>query len=157
LTEEESNKVISAIHVTAGLLGYWPDEPYGEVIENRGSQVTFSALGQDAPIELKEAWDKNGSKREQFRKTLASLLLEFDVRSGGSTSIDVTKVGIDKSHGMDELIKRSYLSPDDVLFVGDRLEPGGNDYPVVRTGVNCYPVDSPEDTLQLIKDLLKAV
>jgi hydroxymethylpyrimidine pyrophosphatase-like HAD family hydrolase len=66
-------------------------------------------------------------------------------------------VGIDKAHGIDELVKRCHLLPDDVLFVGDRLEPGGNDYAVVRTGVNCYPVDSPEDTLQIIKDLLKAV
>jgi hydroxymethylpyrimidine pyrophosphatase-like HAD family hydrolase len=85
------------------------------------------------------------------------LLLEFDVNSGGSTSIDITKVGIDKSFGIDELVNRCHLDRDDILFVGDRLEPGGNDYAVVRTGVNCYPVDSPEDTLQLIKDLLKAV
>jgi len=157
LTEEESSKIISAIHVTAGLLGYWPEDPYGEVIEHRGSQITFSALGQDAPIDLKQAWDKSGDKKDRFRRTLASLLLEFDVHSGGSTSIDITKVGIDKAHGIDELVKRCHLLPDDVLFVGDRLEPGGNDYAVVRTGVNCYPVDSPEDTLQLIKDLLKAV
>jgi phosphomannomutase len=157
LTEEESKKIISAIHVTAGLLDYWPEDPYGEVIENRGSQITFSALGQDAPIDLKQAWDKNGDKRERFRRTLASLLLEFDVHSGGSTSIDITKVGIDKAHGIDELIKRTHLQPDDVLFVGDRLEPGGNDYAVMRTGVNCYPVANPQETLQLIKDLLKAV
>jgi HAD superfamily hydrolase (TIGR01484 family) len=156
LSEEEIERITQNIHVTAALLGEWPENPHGAVIENRGTQVTFSALGQNAPIEEKELWDPTGVRKDRFRRTLASLLLEFDVRSGGSTSIDITKVGIDKGFGIDELIKRTGLKPDDVLFVGDRLDEGGNDHSVMRTGANCYPVDGPLDTLQLIKDLLKA-
>lgn len=153
-TPAQADRIISVLHVSAALLGYWPDNPYGDVIDNRGAQITFSALGQDAPVELKEAWDKDRSKREKMRATVASMLPEFDVKSGGSTSIDITRLGIDKSYGIDELSKRTRINLSDILFVGDRLDPGGNDYPVVRTGVDFQHVFSPEETLVLIRNLL---
>jgi HAD superfamily hydrolase (TIGR01484 family) len=153
-TPAQGERIISVLHVSAALLGVWPDNPYGEVIDNRGSQITFSALGQDAPLEEKEAWDPDKSRRDQLRRTVSSMLPEFDVRSGGSTSIDITRLGIDKSYGIYELCKRTHISPDSILFVGDRLEPGGNDFPVIGTGVDFQHVFSPEETLVLIRNLL---
>jgi HAD superfamily hydrolase (TIGR01484 family) len=153
-TSAQVERVISVLHISAALLGYWPENPYGEVIDNRRAQITFSALGQNAPIEIKEAWDPDGSKREKMRSAVASMIPEFDVRSGGSTSIDITKLGIDKSYGIDELSKRARIAIGDILFVGDRLDPGGNDYPVIRTGVDFQHVLSPEETLVLIRNLL---
>jgi HAD superfamily hydrolase (TIGR01484 family) len=153
-TEEQVTKVISNIEVAAELLGYWPENPYGDVIENRGSQITFSALGQDAPRELKETWDPSGEKRDKLRRSLSALMVEFDVRSGGSTSVDVTRTGIDKGFGIYELSKRTFIKRENILFVGDRLDVGGNDYSVRRTGVDCVSVDSPEETLKLIKQLI---
>ena len=153
-TPAQAEKIVNSIHVSAALLGVWPENPYGEVIENRGAQITFSALGQDAPLEDKEAWDPDKSKRDKMRRALSSLIPEFDVRSGGSTSVDITRLGIDKGYGIRELCDRTKILPKEVLFVGDRLEPGGNDFPVISTGVDFQHVFSPEETLVLIRNLL---
>lgn len=155
-TEEQAQRVISCLEVSAELLGYWPENPYGKVIENRGSQITFSALGQDAPRELKEAWDPSGDKKDKLRRSVSSLLIEFDVRSGGSTSVDVTRTGIDKGFGMYELHKRTHIPLESILFIGDRLDVGGNDYPVIAIGVDYKQVKNPDETLRIIKKLVKA-
>jgi phosphomannomutase len=155
-TEEQSKKIIDCLEVSAELLGYWPEDPYGKVIENRGSQITFSALGQDAPRELKESWDPSGEKKDKLRRSVSSLLIEFDVRSGGSTSVDVTRTGIDKGFGMYELHKRTHIPLENILFIGDRLDVGGNDYPIIAVGVDYKQVKSPYETLRIIKKLVKA-
>ena len=155
LTDDEVFKIVQVMHVSAALHGYWPEKPYGDVIENRGSQVTFSALGQEAPLEDKASWDPDGDKREALRRTIESFLPQFDVRAGGSTSIDVTKAGIDKGFGVYELMRRTGLGIRDVLFIGDRLDPSGNDYPVIRTGVMVQPVSNVNETIKHIKSLIK--
>jgi HAD superfamily hydrolase (TIGR01484 family) len=154
-TKDQSDSIKAVVRVAAALHGFWPEKAYGPIIEDRGGQITYSALGQQAPRGEKEAWDPDGSKRESFRKTLSSMLPRFDVKSGGSTSVDITKLGIDKGYGIYELLKRNRLSPDQVLFIGDRLEQGGNDYPVHRTGVKIQAVSGPQETLVHVKNLLK--
>lgn len=147
-------EVKSRLKEVAESLGLWEKNPWGEIIEDRGTQVTFSALGQQAPLEAKREWDPDKSKRTILVETLAPLLSNLEVRSGGSTSIDITAKGIDKAYGMRKLLGKSGLEPSEVLFVGDRLDPEGNDYPVVSTGIPCQAVSGPGDTLQLINEIL---
>lgn len=80
-------------------LGLWAEETWGPALEDRGSQVTYSALGQAAPVDAKLAWDPDNSKKEALRAYAAERLPDLEVRSGGSTSIDITKRGIDKAYG----------------------------------------------------------
>jgi hypothetical protein len=68
---------------------------WGEPIEDRGSQITFSALGQQAPLEEKKRWDPDFTKRKKIKAVLENLIPEFSVHLGGTTSVDVTKPGID--------------------------------------------------------------
>ena len=157
LKPEQQKKIEDALAVSAELLGFWPETSYGQVIDNRGCQITFSALGQDAPEELKIAWDKDGSKKESLRSLVATMLPEFEVRSGGSTSIDVTRVGIDKGFAIRELSVRTNIKLENIMFIGDRLDVGGNDYPVMSTGVYCKSVSNPNETLQYVKKLLKTL
>jgi len=157
LKKEQSKRIQKSLRLSAELLGFWPKEPYGRVIEDRGCQVTFSALGQKAPEELKAKWDKDGSKKRILRNTVAELLPEFEVRSGGSTSIDVTKVGVDKGFAIRELSVRASIPLENISFVGDRLDVGGNDYPVLSTGADCQSVAGPAETLQLIRKLLQTI
>jgi HAD superfamily hydrolase (TIGR01484 family) len=146
----------TALETVARELGYWePDERvHGDRIEDRGSQVTFSALGQQAPPDAKAAWDPGGAKRDAMRRRLDGLLPHLEVRAGGSTSIDVTARGIDKAYGLRRLMELLDLRPDEVLFVGDRLEPGGNDHPVVALGVATRAVRHEGETLDVIADVL---
>ena len=125
-------------------------------VEDRGSQITFSALGQDAPLEEKRAWDPDGGKKEALRAACAALLPELEVRSGGSTSVDVTRKGIDKAYGIGELSSQTGIAVSDMLFVGDRLDEGGNDYPVLRLGIDAHPVGGWRDTARFVEEYATA-
>jgi hypothetical protein len=157
LTEDESKRVVQTLEGAAKSLGLWEENPHGDIIENRGPQITFSALGQKAPAELKKAWDPTGKKKNLMRNYVAQLLPDLEVRSGGSTSIDVTMKGADKAYGIESLLDLTRLTKDEILFIGDRLDENGNDYPVLKTGVECISTTGPEYTLVIINDLLQAV
>ncbi len=131
-------------------------ESYGELIEYRGGQVSFSALGQRAPIALKKAWDPDKVKRARLQEVIASKLPGYTVAMGGSTTIDVTKHGIDKAYGIHQLCERLHLSEHDVLYVGDELIRGGNDEAVFRTNAQVRSVATPQETKRVILELLSA-
>jgi len=48
-------------------------------------------------------WDHDFSKRIKIKAILDTYIPEFSVRMGGTTSIDVTKPGIDKAYGIRKL------------------------------------------------------
>lgn len=128
-----------------------PIKTHGEVIEDRGTQITFSALGQKAPLEEKEMWKaENEAQRQKIAAALRKLLPEFMVATGGFTSIDVTKKGIDKAYGIWQIEKLLETPITEMLFVGDALYPGGNDYAVVQTGIETIAVAGPEEVKKLI-------
>jgi len=107
---------------------------WGEVIEDRGSQITFSALGQQAPLAEKNKWDPDFAKRKKITALLDALIPEFSVRMGGATSVDVTKHGIDKGYGIRKLRDILHIPIDEMIFIGDAMFPGGNDYPAKEAG-----------------------
>ena len=154
LSARQKAKIIAALEHGADALGYRPAKLWGPQTEDRGTQVTFSALGQEAPGAEKEAWDPDGSKKRKLRDSVAKQLPEFGVRVGGLTSIDVTKPGVDKAYGMKKLIEMLGLTKKDVLFVGDRLRKGGNDYPVKAMGLDCLAVSGWRDTALVVRAIL---
>jgi HAD superfamily hydrolase (TIGR01484 family) len=127
---------------------------YGDIVEHRGPQVTISALGQDAPIALKDAWDSDGTKKRTLRDAVAKRLPLFDVKTGGATSVDVTQHGVNKAYGVREFGKLINANPADMLYVGDALYEGGNDEVVKETGIATKQVSGPDETKQVIADLL---
>jgi phosphomannomutase len=145
-TADEKAKIISSLNKALAVAGFKPEKVWGEVIEDRGSQVTFSALGQQAPLEEKEKWDPDFTKRKKIKAILDTFIPEFSVRMGGSTSIDVTKPGIDKAYGIGKLRDLLGISLEDMIFIGDALFPGGNDYPVKEAGVVSISVRGPKET-----------
>ena len=105
LTPKEKQQAIAALEQASKQLGYWREDPYGEIIEDRESQITYSALGQKAPSDEKYAWDPDGHKKRKLRDAVAELLPNLEVRAGGTTSIDVTRIGIDKAYGVEKLMQ----------------------------------------------------
>lgn len=154
LTDDEKARALAAVEEEARRLGVWESETWGDILEDRGSQITFSALGQSAPLAAKVEWDPTGSKKSALRSAVASRLPDLEVRSGGSTSVDITHRGIDKAYGMRQLASETGISLDDMLFVGDRLDEDGNDYPVLAMGVTCHAVEGWEDTADFLAELL---
>ncbi|MDO5747831.1 MAG: HAD-IIB family hydrolase [Actinomycetaceae bacterium] len=155
IPDDIRQKVIRITEATARQMGLWEAHVWGKRIEDRGSQITFSALGQDAPAEEKSLWDPTGDKRKSLAAKIQAQCPELDVHSGGSTSVDMTMRGIDKAYGMKELMNRLDLSPSEIIFYGDRLDESGNDYPVTTTGVTCVMVKKWEDTLEHVEALVQ--
>lgn len=153
-SEKEKASILKALKEGVRQAGYDKEQLWGEQIEDRGSQITFSALGQEAPVDAKESWDPDNSKKLKVRDIVAGLLPRFEVRTGGSTSIDITKLGVDKAYGMQKLCDILQISHDDVLFMGDRMQEGGNDYPVKAMGIDSLEVSHWQDTARSLQAIL---
>lgn len=157
LTEDEKKNIAEVTEEAARGAGLWPENPYGEVIEDRGSQVSISFLGQQAPAEKKYEWAaKYSGDRLKVRSIIAEKLPDFEVRAGGSTTIDITRIGIDKAYGMQKLVETLDISKEEILFIGDKLEEGGNDYPVKAMGIDSIAVERWEDTSLVLEGILGA-
>ena len=137
-----------------GVAGFKIEKLWGEQIEDRGSQITFSALGQQAPLEEKEKWDSDFAKRKKIQAILDTLIPEFSVRIGGSTSVDITKPGIDKAYGIRKLRDLLGISLEEMIFIGDALYVGGNDYPAEQAGVVSIPVRDPNETKRVTQAII---
>jgi len=149
-----SEKLVEAIEAS-GVEVPGEDELYGERIEYRDSQVSWSAYGQEASLEKKKDWDPDHAKRRQIIAVLAPLLPEYEIKSGGTTTIDITQKGINKGFAVEELARMLGTTPEKCVYAGDALFEGGNDEAVIRTGINTRKVLSPEDTQELIHSWLK--
>lgn len=152
----DKQRIIESLTKAAEECGYLEKNPYGEIVEDRLSQITFSACGQEAPPEIKYAWDPDTKKRQKIRDKVLPLLPDYEVRIGGTTSIDVTRPGIDKAYGMEKLMEALEIGKDEILFVGDKLGEGGNDYPVKAMGIDTIAVERWEDTALVIETIIKS-
>lgn len=153
-TDGEKEKIISSLKQAIGLSDFKAEGTWGEQIEDRGSQITFSALGQQAPIEEKKKWDPDFTKRKKMKTLLDNLIPEFSVRLGGTTSVDVTKPGIDKAYGIRKLRDILGIAIQEMIFIGDALFPGGNDYPAKEAGVVSIQVRDPNETKRVIEAIV---
>ncbi|WAB84048.1 HAD-IIB family hydrolase [Microcella daejeonensis] len=157
LTDDERATTMRVLQEEAERLGLWESRTWGPILEDRQSQITFSALGQSAPVDAKKAWDPDGSKKEMLRAAVAARTPSLEVRSGGSTSVDVTRRGIDKAYGMRKLIDITGIPADEILFIGDRLDEGGNDFPVIAVGVATQAVEGWTETAEYVHRLVDSL
>lgn len=160
-TAEEKQSIIKALAEGLEESGYKAAKTYGETIEDRDSQITLSILGQeivaelgDEGVRIKEEWDPDASKKMKIRDIVQAKIPTFSVRAAGATSIDVTKPGVDKAYGIEKLLAATGFTKEEILFMGDRIVPGGNDYPVEEMGVDCISVRSWEDTAYAIEGIV---
>jgi len=150
----EKQKITASLEQATAPLQRDIGKTWGEVIEDRGSQITYSALGQLAPLEDKKKWDPDFAKRGQIKAILDTLIPEFAVGLGGATSIDVTRHGIDKGYGIRKLRDVLHIAIDEMIFVGDALFPGGNDYPAKQAGALSIEVREPHETKRVVEAIL---
>ncbi len=150
-SSQQKEKIIGALEQAIEMSGFRPEKVWGELIEDRGSQITFSALGQLAPLEEKKKWDPDFAKRKKMKALLDTLIPEFSVRLGGATSVDVTKPGIDKGYGIRKLRDVLGVAIVEMIFIGDALFPGGNDYAAKEAGALSIQVRDPNETKRVIE------
>jgi hypothetical protein len=153
-TPEEKTKIVASLNKALAESGVNVDRIWGEAIEDRGSQITYSALGQRAPLEEKEKWDPDYAKRKKITALVDKLIPEFSVRMGGATSIDITKPGIDKAYGIRKLRDVLNITLQEMIFIGDAIFPGGNDYPPEQAGVVSVCVEGPQETKRVVEAII---
>ncbi|MDO7844380.1 HAD-IIB family hydrolase [Sphingomonas immobilis] len=145
-TPEERDQILTALNKAWDEAGFGGEQTWGERIEDRGSQITLSALGQQAPLEAKEHWDPKQEKRRKLQGILKTMIPDHSVNIGGATSVDITRAGIDKAYGMRRLCEHAGIAFENILFMGDAIYPGGNDDPVRAAGIDSIKVRDVADT-----------
>jgi HAD superfamily hydrolase (TIGR01484 family) len=153
-SSDEKTKILAAFDASLEATGFKPEKTWGERIEDRGSQITFSALGQEAPIVEKEHWDPDFAKRKIIQADLRTRLPELSINMGGATSIDITQKGVDKAYGLQKLRDASGIQLEQMMFIGDAIFPGGNDYPAKELGLKTVRVKDPDGTLAAIAGIV---
>ncbi len=157
LTDAEKSKVMRALAEAMAETGFTepPAHVWGERIEDRGALIAFSALGQEAPTDAKKAWDPDKKKRRPLAEALIKRLPDFEVKMNAMTTIDITRKGITKAYGIRKLSEFTATPISDMVYIGDALFPGGNDEVVKETGVVTREISGPDETMQVIKELLE--
>jgi len=130
----------------------------GNHIEHRGSMINFSVVGRNANMSQRSEyviWDQARSERENFAQQVNERFAEHNLSAtvGGETGIDITAQGLDKRQALRWV-------DTDVIFMGDRCEPGGNDYSFAQALHNdnrfnhtVIPVTGWTETWQHLKNL----
>lgn len=152
--ESDREAILGALKTALDQAGLRPAHIYGEQIEDRGSQITFSALGQEAPLDAKAAWDPDAVKRKALKAILDPMLPDYAINIGGATSIDITRKGVDKAYAIRKLSSALGIGPGDMLFLGDAIFPGGNDYAVKAAGLDTVRVRDVEETKRVIEAII---
>ncbi|MBP6857663.1 MAG: HAD-IIB family hydrolase [Candidatus Pacebacteria bacterium] len=132
-----------------------PEMEVGTKIEDRGTQISFAALGIDASIEEKKLWDHDQEKRKKIVNFIKPLLPETDIFIAGTTTIDILPKGITKGVMLRKMLSKRTLLDTDLLFIGDALFEGGNDYEVKKEGFNTISTTGPKETAKIIESILE--
>jgi hydroxymethylpyrimidine pyrophosphatase-like HAD family hydrolase len=105
-------------------------------------------------LDEKGKWDPDYAKRKKIKALLDTYIPEFSVRMGGATSIDITKPGIDKAYGIRKLRDLLGISLKEMIYIGDALFVGGNDYPAQEAGVVSIPIRDPRETKRVTETII---
>lgn len=150
----ERGKIIRALDDAVAQAGLTDEKIWGDKVEDRGTQITFSGLGQQAPLDAKKAWDPDFTKRRKLQSILRMMLPDLSINVGGSTSVDITRKGIDKAYAVRRLIDQSGIAGEAILFLGDAIYPGGNDDPVRAAGYDTIAIRDVAETMNVVRGLI---
>jgi phosphomannomutase len=158
---ELTNKLKSMLDVIL-MASPYPDR-YGNHIEDRGSMLNFSVVGRDCnqlQREIFYGWDNKHNERKKISNVIKEKFPELDAVLGGQISIDIYPKGNDKSQVLEHIKDRNVVSTktDEFIFIGDRTEKGGNDYPLaklMKETDNCsyYHTEGWKQTKKILKEL----
>lgn len=154
-SDEEKKSILESMDEVLDLLDLRPEKTRWELVEDRWSQITFSALGQEAPLEEKSVRDPDFKKRNVIKAELEKKIPNFSINSGWATSIDITMKWVDKAFWIRKIIENFPVDIDELLFIWDAVFPWWNDYPPFTIWVDSIKTDWVEHTKSIIKKLLK--
>ncbi len=108
--------------------------------------VNFSTLGRGADRsqrELYRAWDHSTGERRKLAVLIEQGCERLTATVAGETGIDLYPRGWDKSQLADQFV--------DIVFFGDRTEPGGNDHTLVQRSGRVHTVANWQETRAILR------
>ena len=152
LTVPEKEKIMDALYAALHESGYSePLQKYGKVIEDRGTQITFSGLGQEAPLELKAMWDPDHAKRKRIIEYLTPRIPGFEARIGGSSSIHITRSGSNKVFGITQMSRRLKIPVSQMIYLSSELGEESYRQSIEATGMATISVKDPTETARILE------
>lgn len=129
-----------------------------DLIEDRGSQISYSLIGHHEDLQKKREFDPGAKKRIAILEDHSSWVTKLrdasiEVAAGGTTCFDFMLLGCNKGSNVLRLTEREGWKKEDSLYVGDALEPGRNDETVIGV-IPTHAVKDPDETFGFIKSNL---
>ncbi|MFZ2252941.1 MAG: HAD-IIB family hydrolase [Minisyncoccia bacterium] len=150
LSDLHQQEILNHIELLKGLLDHELREEWAP-IENRGAQITFSPIGNTAPVDIKMGYDPDRKKRNLLLERVPFVSDELIVKIGGSTSLDYIHKDRHKGSNVAKLIAHKGWHKDDCVYFGDGLFPGGNDEAVIGV-IDTHPVNDHRHTYDILKE-----
>lgn len=154
-SEEEKKKILNSMNEVMDLLNLIPEKTRWDIVEDRWSQITFSALWQNAPLEKKIVWDPDFKKRKVIKAELEKRIPDFSINAWWSTSIDITMKWVDKAFAIKKIMEYNPFKMEDILFIWDAIFQGWNDYPPFIIWTDCIKTNWVEHTKEIIRNLIE--
>lgn len=151
LSPAEKNEIMAHIR---SIPRTWPVKDENDLIEDRGSQISYSLIGHHEDIGKKEAFDPGGTRRVALLAQHPLTSDAVEVKIGGTTTFDYFKKGKNKGYNVARYIEMHQWKKEECVYVGDALFPGGNDEAVVGV-IAVKQVSGPDDTARFIENILK--
>ena len=125
-----------------------------DLVQDRGCQVSYSLIGHNADKTEKKNFDPTGAIRAELLEKAPFVCPHMTVKIGGTTCLDYISETGTKAHNLVKLLGAEELQ--NSIYIGDQLYDGGNDCDVKNIkGLKTHQVSGPEETLSLIRELLK--
>ncbi|MES2087436.1 MAG: HAD-IIB family hydrolase [Patescibacteria group bacterium] len=154
LSAEEKRQIMDHINlVRQEFKNLFVDVDENDLIQDRGCQITFSFVGHNAELTRKEKFDPTGDLRNKILKEVPFVAPTLEVKVGGTTSFDYFARGKNKGSNIKKLMELFGWKPEECLYIGDALFPGGNDDTVIGV-CDTLQVQGPEQTLAAIQKMI---
>lgn len=121
-----------------------------DLIEHRGSQISYSLIGHNEHVERKKAFDPDRAIRRHLLDNVPLVSEHIEVKIGGTTCFDYFMKGRHKGFNVARLIDHMGWNKDDAVYYGDALVPGGNDEAVIGV-IDTILVRNHRDTYEHLK------
>jgi hydroxymethylpyrimidine pyrophosphatase-like HAD family hydrolase len=132
----------------------YAEKIWGKQIEVQDCQVVFSVLGQNVPYEQAVEFDPLYKIRNVIKDNIQKRLPENEVIISDLSTVSITKKDADRKGGLDEFMKRTHLSKNDIMYVGIDIEDGKIGGPAIEIGFDYHQVTDFEETKEWIRSIL---
>ncbi|MBP9749566.1 MAG: HAD-IIB family hydrolase [Candidatus Pacebacteria bacterium] len=153
LTPQEVAEIEAHI---AALPRTWDVPDLNDLVEYRGSQVSYSVYGHHAPVDEKERFDPDQNKRKAMLAAVPLVSETVEVKIAGTCTLDYFRKGKNKGYNVARLIEHEDWKTDECIYFGDAVYPGGNDETVIGV-IETVGVENPDDTYDKLLKLHSVV